>query len=517
MGKKLLYRILLTAIVVVTSVFHNDSLRYGLSTDGPDVWEYQTVAVNFSEYGEFPTMGFIGDEPCYQTNILEGNTLSNYMKCRFSTPGPLVYLAKPPAYPFILGLVYKIFGANLKYAYNLNLLFFIGIVFVLIGMGQTINNDYGVLLGVLAGLLFGTQVYHSLSDVLPAIMMTFFFACIAWVGVLVVKTPTHKKFSLMGIMIGLGLLTKGDISFIAILIPICLAFFLFRIDKLMTKMVIMFLSVALVLLPWVIYANYLRVNTQTERVEWKQKLLESEQVCELDTSKREEWENRGSIIENKEYHSLATHFYSRYAIGDKMVIISNQVNKDEWLSVHNEFSTDGHWHPEWRVRESAIYNNKYQDKPVLMKVVSFYADNPSLFFKIAMAKLVRATSSTNTFLLLAAFLFGCLMWMLGIGVDKTFLNVIFLLISGLGYLILHHLNFQLLIVYTIIFFLSGLLLFRRNMIKDIPFIFPLFILNTFLITFIFYGDARFVYVIEPIAIFSALYFLSSLVKSFFER
>lgn len=504
LGKKSAYTGLVALLILFTSVVLNPSLKFKPSTNGPDVWEYQTVAVNYSEYNRFPVMGFIGTEEHYQLQKLKSNTVNDYLLCRFRNNGHVTYLAKPPAYVFMLGLTYKLFHPDMKYAYYLNLFFYAGILLFIALIGNSLHSGYGSLLGLAAAAIYACSPNHKVADILPGTMMTFVFCWITFQTIILLKAGSLKQFIMLGITIGIGLLTKGDITFVALLIPIYLLYFYYGSPKLMVKFVAFFAAIFIVLSPWIAYSNTLRIKNKTEFSEWKINIIKTENNCALDTTKNEEFDNRREIVKNNEHNKLVTHYYSRYANCEKPVIISNQVTDDEFLSVHNELNVDGHWHPEWRFRKENTYNREYTDKPVLLKILSFYVAQPVLFFKIALAKLLRATNSNFSFFLFAAFLFGVLLWFRKI---KSPLRIVFLLMSFAGFIILLHYFPNVHTVYSTAFFLFGLLAYSLRKTQHLPFVFPLLILNSYLIIFIFYGDPRFTYVIEPPTIFSVLYFL----------
>ncbi len=452
-------------------------------------------------------MGFLGEEGKYGINHLESNTVKDYLKCRFSQPGTIPFLAKPPLYPLTIGVVYKIFQPDLKYAYYLNFIFLGLTLFLLLFIGNALHDKYGVLIGILSAVIYALLLKHSLSDVLPSALLTFILSAVALFCLYAVKTYSAKYFSLLGISIGIGILTKGDINFLAILIPVSLLYFFFRKEKIISRLLILFISAAAVLIPWIIFANLTRVENKEAMSAWKTKLTETENLCLLDTTKKEDWENRGAIILNNEYSKLASHHFGRYASCEKPVFISNQVTTDEFLSVHNEFSIDGHWHPEWRFRSTSIYNINYKDASVLLKIARFYFDHPSYIFNIPMAKLMRTTSSEFSFFLLSAFLFGCFLWVLKINSEKRILKFLILSVALMLLFILHQFHYTTYIIYTSLFFFSALFLYRRDKMKTIPFIFPLFVFSCYLVILIFYGDPRFTDVFEPLTIFSSLYFL----------
>ncbi|MGE3825854.1 MAG: hypothetical protein AB7G44_16645 [Bacteroidia bacterium] len=202
-----------------------------------------------------------------------------------------------------------------------------------------------------------------------------------------------------------------------------------------------------------------------------------------------------------------SHIYSRFTAGDDLIILSNQLTSDELLSVHNEYMSDGYWRPAWRFRDNAIYNNNYLEQSPYVKILSFYKDNPSSLFKIAIGKMMRTISSKFSFFLLSAFLFGCFIWLSKINSEKMGFKILFLVVSVSVFFLSLFYNIQFHLIYATLFFFTGLTIYRKNEMEIVPFIFPVCIINSYLIVFIFYGASRFINIIEPLTIFSSLYFL----------
>jgi 4-amino-4-deoxy-L-arabinose transferase-like glycosyltransferase len=518
MSKRILYLIVLAVIILAVALKSADNIKYSQSGNGMDVWEYQTVAVNFAQDNRFPVMGFLDDEDTYELNKLQSNPIEDYYMCRFTNHGPVTYVGKPPLYSFTLGVFYKIFHPDLKNAYYLNLIFLAGILMVLLLIGYFLDREKGFLIGLAAAVIYIMYGKQGLSDILPATMLTFICCCIALLSVLILKFYSPKYFLAMGVFIGAGMLTKGNIIFMAFLTPLTLFYLFWGRETIISKLALLYLSSFLILIPWIIYGNVLRINSQAEWTEWKNKIIKAENACELDTTKIQDWglrENRRTIVRNNEHHKIVSHLYTRTANEHVPIIISNQATADEELSVHCEYNIDGDWHPEWRFRKTSIYNTMYLDQPYLFKMISFYIDNPSLIFKIAHAKLVRTTSLKFSLFLTASFLFGCMLWLSKINSQKLFLKIAFLFGSLMTFIfsLFYFPHFH--IIYSTLFFFSALFVYRKQEMNLISFIFPVSILNCFLTVIIFYGDSRFVNVIDPLSVFSSLYCIFLIVKSFF--
>lgn len=518
MDKKLFFGIAGILIILFWGLTFNKELRKHISGNGMDVWEYQTIAVNMALFNQFPVMGFLDAEEKYQTNTLEYNPVEDYFKCRFEQQGPVTYVGKPPLYSLALGITYKLFQPDMKFAYYLNLFFFTGILFSILLIAYYSDKKYGIALALIAALGYIFFGKHGLSDILPATMLSFVICCIALSGILLLKTFSVKYFITAGIFLAIGMLVKGNIIFIVFFTPIFLAYMLFHYTKKYSGILIMLFAFAIVLLPWVIYANYVRIENTEKWSEWKQKIIKAESACFLDTVNIKNWgrrANRKQIVENNEHHKIVSHIYSRTANENIPIIISNQATSDEMLSVHSDLNLDGDWHPEWRFRPDAVYNRMYLDKPFLLKIFSYYIDNPSMIFRIALAKLARSTSFRFSFFLFAAFLFGLYVWNTKINSEKIHIKRMFLFISCLVFFISFFFAPQFHIVYSTLFFFTSLAVYRQMQMNEVHFIFPVSILNCFLTVFVFYGDARFINVIDPLSIFLSIYILFHFIKDYF--
>ncbi len=486
----------------------NPELRYGPPGNGIDVWEYQTVAVNLAEFGKFPVMGYLADEQLYQLNQLPSTAIEDYFKCRFTAHGPVHYVGKPPLYGLTLGLVYAMFGIHLKSAYYLNVVFLFAISGLLICLGHYINRTKGWLLGLASSTVYVLSVSQALSDILPAFMLTFICCSIALVAVRLQQTNLIRYYALLGALFGIGMLVKGNIIFIVALFPLYLLIQQGLNKQSLARFGILLLSGFMVLLPWMIYANMIRWNSSAEWGVWKKSIIQAESLCEFDTLRIENWqskENRKSVVRNQEHHKVVSHIYSRSADSSIPIIISNQATSDEMLSVHNEFTVDGDWHPEWRFRETAIYNQRYLDSAYLLKIVRFYCDNPTLLYEIAMAKLLRTTSGMFSFFLFAAYTFGCLACFQRLNPKKIILQVAWRVIAITAFLVsLFCFPVAHVILTTLVFFI-GLVHYLLKPMPPYQAIFGVILVNGYLTVWVFYGHARFVDVIEPLAIFSALY------------
>lgn len=513
-----LYVAVTVLLLMAAALAVNPSFRYlgNEAYNGLDIWEYQTVAVNFSEHNRFPVMGFLGDEAGYDLRDLKATSSQEYMKCRFRDQGPVTYVGKPPLYSLLLGLTYKLFAPRILYAYYFNLACFACMLSLMLYLGHTLAGKWGFVIALAAIVLYMAFGAHKFSDVLPAYLFTAITMGIVSVTVSLLKKPGAGRYALLGALFAAAMLTKGNVVFIVVFALAGLTFFNRKRKGNLRGLGLAVLSFALLLLPWVILANQIRVNRAEEWRKWKERVIAGESRCEVDFSRRNEWSKKETrIVESGYHHKLISHLYTRMVAADVFIVISNQVTPDELLSVHNEYAVDGDFHPEWRYLTDGVYHNQYLDHPnYLQKMACFYADRPRLIYEIALAKLFRAGSQTNAFFHVAAFLFGMIVLyrrIRGPGIRKGF--ALLSVAVCLGTYFVHP---QVYMLYSLLFFVAGLLFYARADKRGMPFIFPVCILNSYLILFIFYGEARFINVIEPLTAFLCVYwsylFLAEFVK-----
>jgi 4-amino-4-deoxy-L-arabinose transferase-like glycosyltransferase len=477
-----------------------------------DVLEYHSVAFNFAEFGKFPLMGFVTDPAEYRLDRLTTDPAEDYVRCRFEAHGPVLYFAKPPLFPLLLGVTYMFLGSDLQNAYWLNFFLFIICCAFLYLSGRELSYGHGRLLGLGAIFIFSIFFPESLSDVLPSVLgSTVLAACMYW-SIRLCRHDSLIIYALLGVSFGLILLGKGNLMFIILLTP---AFILVQNGfsrYSIAALTVLVLSAVSVVLPWSFYANHMAGRDRETFERWSNKVVAAENMCTVDTSFFPEGAKL-DMVRRGEHHRTMTRFFTRYANVDSRFIVSNQFSTDELLSVHNNLCVDGHWHPEWTERDTCIYNTKYLNKAPLGKIAAYYVDEPDKALTIASKKFARTIDGGGVIWLYTAFIYGLFLIqnVLPKRVTSKVLGLmVFVSIAGL--IACSLVGHMALLIYVSAFFFSGSAIQMVTGNRLVPFIFPLATLNVYLTVLVFYGDPRFADIIQPASVLGGLYVLYLLVS-----
>jgi 4-amino-4-deoxy-L-arabinose transferase-like glycosyltransferase len=350
-----------------------------------DLLEYHTVAVNLSEFGKFPYIGFLGQKKCYNFSFIDkkGNFGShNFISDFFDQSGVAKFIRKPPVYFCVLAGLYKIFGVNAKVVFAFHF-FLLGItVFFLMILGRMLIGNWGVLAGLIAGLINFHLKEKMALTIDPEITLTFLivmaFIFDAWMR----KQEHITGRYFQGLIFGLAILTRGTV------IPFLAMYILWRLyfavkEKNGFPVTGLFAGVLTILIPWMIYANTFNARHETERMEWSKKNRELMPdffaLQKAYTAKREVTDDVINFIYRREYDT--------YAGTKKIIIVSPQAEGDQAISMHNEFCVDGNFHFDWILIKNSYHNTHHLSSSTSMRIVLFYLSNPEMVLKIFMAKL----------------------------------------------------------------------------------------------------------------------------------
>lgn len=483
-----------TKLIVITLsyIFLFILLRYtpkDISISKPDVWENHTVAVNFSEYNKFPVMGMIGDSELYQLDKLEENDIEAYSKCRFFQAGPVVDFFKPPVYGIILGLGYKVFGVDLKVAYYLNLLFLMGIVFFIIKTMDLLHSK--AWLGGIIALLYIYFGEHNLNNILPETLVSLLLLTVFYIAILIIREDKTSSYFLIGIVIGLGVLTKGTMLILSFLIISSIIVSKWKTERFRIKICSLIGGLLIILTPWIIYSNVLRLNTSAEMIKWRENIVSTERKCNHLLVEREWAKNGIGFSADTHQEKIVTDLLRRYVTPHSVIIISNQTPAEGLLELHNEYCVDGLWHPEWKFKESAIYNNNYSSLSPVGKVIRFYLDNPRYIYKNALGKLKNSINSNNYIFILSSFLISCLSVILRVRRTNYNLRLSLFIILLLAYWLTSLLSLDLHLSFVVFITFIGLITFKKKN-SGLHLLILLTVIGVFVTLFLFYGAPRFV-------------------------
>lgn len=477
-----------------------------------DALEYHFIAVNFALANQFPVLGFLKDTAAYHICPTRGSASLLQM---LQQNGPVVLLSRPPMYSFLLGLAYKLFGIHVWFTsvFNAALL---SLIMVLLPMaGFQLWQKKGLMAGVLIALIYiGLRAnyfmgQHNVENMCMLIYIVLFMA-----GLRLGK-PTARPvhYLLVGLAVGFSVLTKG----IFILTPVFIVVFLFIQKKGLKQWLynvgMLSAGVMLIVLPWVIYINTIRVNTIAERTAWAAKVKSQLPDIKADT--------RDELAANKAAYPLINdfimkQFYIHYVEETGFIIVTNQIAGGALLLVNNEQCTDGDLHPEWKMIKGAYYNTHHLDKSANARIVHFYMDNPRLFVKIMVAKIANASSVFPLFFLLSAALWALVLLQQLINRRvlngnyknaNTLVGALLVLILACAFVPVPAVGVLILVgIFTL-----GLLLMPRAAGENQMIILPALVANLLGVVLVIYGDVRFIAVTNPVSLLVSMYLLYTLI------
>ncbi len=475
-----------------------------------DLLEYQTVAVNFAKKDIFPYMGFFSTEEDYQLrpNRFDSLQARSIPAVEFlRDAGPAVFLRKPPVYSFCLGVIYKSLGTDVRFAYAFNLLLLSFMAGLMPLMGYRHLKLPGLLCGFVAAFFLVKYKLPSAFKIDPETLLSFWLFAGFFADIYFKESNNPLKHIAIGLFLGFALLTKGSIIFIP-LFYLCYLFLKTLFKKSGWRSLLCTgVGIFVVLLPWIVFANYLRVTTVAERAVWNERNL-------VALNRLGDVQNQPVLIGGKVNPVIAEyvlrHEYSTYAVADGFIIITPQAEGDQILAYHNELSVDGWWHPDWRFRKELYYNKHFSTRNAWIRVLRFYAAHPSLLFRIALAKLKNISVSGFPVYWLAATLFGICV------IQRKFSNVSqghrlmnsALLLAGLAaayFFTQPASNFS--TIFCLLLFGAGIALYRFSDEDWCPVIVPITLLNFLAVTLIIsVGEPVFARAVDSILIYSCIYF-----------
>lgn len=166
----------------------------------------------------------------------------------------------PPLVPLMNGAVMRVFGESLLTIRLFSLLFGLGTLAVTYALGREL---YDAATGKLAALLLMTfpLVLRLSTAALTDIQVTFFFTLAIYLAVRALRAPSFGTDLLLGLAVGLGLLTKYTMVFVG---PVLVLFFLLnrRAWPLWRHYAVAALIAGVLIGGWFYYAFQLGVLTQ---------------------------------------------------------------------------------------------------------------------------------------------------------------------------------------------------------------------------------------------------------------
>ncbi|HPX75224.1 MAG TPA: hypothetical protein PLW77_01435 [Bacteroidales bacterium] len=390
----------------------------------PDQYDYQTIAVNYANNYDFLILGELNKNIDYK--IIETDNQSQTKQVLTGAKA----LNRFPAYPFLISLIYKIFGTNPIIIKSTQIFLLFLICFSLPLLAYRTWGFKGFISAIISTPFIFNYLLPYTYLILPEILSISlnFFTIFLWL-------ETRKKFSYanfigLSLLLGIGFLIKTSINIILpiILIDVFISLKKHKIKNIFIKSSYFILTLLLPWLPYNIYSVKKYYKLADEAIEIIQK-IETKPVVEALNSLQE---NRKSdylsinlkkiTTEDLQYYKekvlpeiSKNHYLPFYnaniRLNENIMLLSYikiiSLNKKPYfmislisnygaLECHNEYVTEGKITNEWLKHNDSFYNNDgLKDKSQLKRILNFYAKNPSQLFKIAHSKLKQNTEHTN--------------------------------------------------------------------------------------------------------------------------
>ncbi len=412
-----------------------------------DAIEYHLPAANLALHNAFPYFGFIGPKEDYK--LCQNNNENIYHQI-LEEASSIVFPSKPPLYSLLLGLGFKIFGYSPATALFFNLLCFYLIIYFLFVACYFLLGMKGLFVALITSILLCVIEVNLIS--FDAELLTALLVLIAFTfGVIAFRNKNAKYHLLFGCAMSLLVLCKGYFVFsVMIFIIIYLSFILKnKVMSAIYSLMFFLMGFLLFILPWVCFINFSIQNNIESRTAFHNKL--KEHAPNLILNNHDEIYNANGAIRDDVIFDLMLFHQYQHAAENNFVFITNQLGEYNILNVHNEYCSDGDFHPEWRIIKTSFYN-KHKDKDKNTKLFMFYRYHFLLGIEIVLAKIKNSITAKT-------FWYWC--------------AIILLLFFGLKQK------------------------YPKELLTAL-----IFMANVFLVLIVFYGDVRFVQTVIPLSILS---------------
>lgn len=466
---------------------------------GLDATEYHLLSANVALHNVFPIYGFVGEMADYKL-CKENIDLAEYYNILANT-GPVVFSGRPPLYPLIMGLVYKLIGFSPQALYSLN---FISIWLTALLLAITLFVTRGAILASIVSVvyLYITVPFAHVNDAEAFTRLPYFIAILTLIWA---EYYNKKRFYFIaGIAIALALLTKGTLLIFAALF-ILIIFYRAYSNRSLTILngIIYLCAIAMIIIPWSLFINHQLKKSENERSNWA--VYMNKAIPDVSVQKSKDLFNASINWYSKEavYYFIKIH-QTRYVADSAFVIITNQLNRSIILSDHNEFCLDGDYHPEFEAITTS-YHNRFskKDEWVWKSVARFYASDPVFAPQVLYAKLCAlGRTSTNLYFLSIVLMTLALCFRHHIISDLT--AKLFAVAYTLIYFTALHYGLLYLVIWiAIICLLISLGIILLHAEKGLLSIFTLLALSFTLLALMIYGDPRFIDALDAVWVLAA--------------
>jgi 4-amino-4-deoxy-L-arabinose transferase-like glycosyltransferase len=379
---------------------HGDILRI-------DETDYHMEAVNLL-HGKFPVIGYTQPDSVYKLCIPKGREFYFDMLKHI---GPVTMLARAPVYIISLAIAYKFLGISIYTITFLNIFFILAAACFLYLIAYNYLKDYAFF-AMSLGVWVWWHYFPVPLDVSDAeTLLLFAFSFLVYFLDNAFTKESKGRYLLAGIATAFAMLSKG----VFIMVPLLVLFVLLIQHRRQLKAALSFASayvigVFILLLPWIIFINYKRVASVTERQQSRERLKEITPNLHFNN-------NRDYIIANAAVDStlsvipqwMLTYGYNFYLTDGGFIVLTNQVTDEVCLMLNNEYCTDGGLHPEWKIISNSYYNTHPVHASATMRCLLFYYHQPRYFVKIMSAKLAVCRQFPHWFFL-AGWVWGMQIW-----------------------------------------------------------------------------------------------------------
>ncbi|MCS6819898.1 MAG: hypothetical protein NZ522_08090, partial [Chitinophagales bacterium] len=317
----------------------------------PDFFEYHLPAANLALHHRFPVYGFLSDMKDYKL-CANPESIKYYRDTYYA--GTMIFPSKPPLYSFLTGTAYLLHGFRPQTAERLNMLFLIILGLSLAGSVYNMTRSWVFSLISLVVIFFLRKYQLNYYD---AELLT---ACLVGCLCFLVTCSTVNYNSLIhaatGFASALLLLAKGYYLPVSVFLMAGYVIIIIKYKSVSTIRNALFYFVGLLIgwVPWIVFINKAVQNDIPNRLRFSKKLEETAPHLKLN-SRNEIFDSSGKYREDVIEDILKFHQY-QHARENDFILITNQLGEYNILNVHNEYCTDGEFHPEWRIIKTSYYN-----------------------------------------------------------------------------------------------------------------------------------------------------------------
>lgn len=482
---------------------------------GIDPFEYHLIAANLALHNQFPVYGFIGPPDEYQ--ICKENTEARPYLNDLQKAGPVLFTGRPPVFPLLLGICYKLFGVNLQAFLFLCALCSALLAGLMPYAGYRLWGKKGLLMGCFSAVLF-LLFKNEGSSSINAEYFTKLIAFICFLTLLIAfRERKRKDFFISGVFLGILLLTKGTFIFLPLLLTLYLLYEGIRQKNFTFIRNLSFLigGSLLFIAPWSAYINIQVGKHQSEMQSWAKRF-----AATLPPTIKVN--NRDSLLQQGNYSPGAIDYFNKtqqivYTTNLHFILITNQVDTEILRSVNNEYCLDGDFHPEWKLISTSYYNTTYESLSSTSQILHFYMEHPVLAAKIFTAKLQNAFSETPGIFGACVALWGLfvLLPLAGGRSSKLWpftriIGAIMMIAITIIAFLPHPISYSPLVL--VFLFALGIFCFPVNLLNYFMAITAAFLLAFIALVLLIYGDVRFIANIDGITCFAFMWLLYSCIE-----